>query len=184
METRADLNQSTLALLEKSDISEEGISAITITAEKSPYFAELLNDAAKKNVSITLNEKQQGTYTEKQSNGKIVVVIDKSFDPGNQNNGITNIDKNPIIFATVLAHELGHALLPGGNEGTPANDPAKAAITGDNNEGVGLTTEYIVAKQSGLGAPQTGYMHSDNGQGNQPAPGTLTALLDDAAIQI
>ncbi|WP_325170072.1 putative Ig domain-containing protein [Noviherbaspirillum pedocola] len=41
-----------------------------------------------------------------------------------------------------------------------------------------------MAKQSGLGAPQTGYMHSDNGQGNQPAPGTLTALLDDAAIRM
>jgi len=76
-----------------------------------------------------------------------------SFDP--------SWSESPNVFATTLAHELGHALLPGGMGGSLALNPDQAVKNGLTNEGVALLSEYIVAIQLGLTSGAAGHMHSD-----------------------
>lgn len=76
----------------------------------------------------------------------------------------TSVAKDQL--ATVFAHELGHALSPGGIlVGTII--PTQAVQSSHRAEGVALTSEMIVSYQLGLGS-NGNYSHSDQGNLNQP----------------
>lgn len=73
-------------------------------------------------------------------------------------------------LATVFAHEMGHALSPGGMP-TSTVIPTKAVEMSRRAEGVALTSEMIVSYQLGLGS-NGNYSYSDRRSLNQP-PGAL-----------
>jgi hypothetical protein len=141
--------------LDKEFINEAGYNNLIQGASSSVYFAGMLNAAAEKGVAFKGGQKGAGVKFD----GQYIVLAD---DWPQSNYG---------DFVTTIAHELGHAVLPGGYGyiGTVAN-PDQAIASGRKNEGSALTAEYIVAQQ--LGVP----MHSDSGQNvGQPS---LTPQLD------
>lgn len=74
-------------------------------------------------------------------------------------------------LATVFAHEMGHALSPGGmTAGTVI--PTQAVQSSHRAEGVALTSEMIVSYQLGLGENGK-YSYSDSGVLKQTASGSI-----------
>ena len=164
------------ALLNNSGMSAAAITALTNAAQNSSYFAGMLNSAAQNGGSIQMGVAGGGTALGLDPAHPHAIVIDPTWMPG------ASGGEQPNVFASTIAHELGHFLFPGGQASTPSSaTPDQAAAIGGNAEGIALTSEYIVAKQLGLGTSATGYMHSDQGQGL--SPGTLTNQLDQAASQ-
>ncbi|EMN1927097.1 hypothetical protein RVV18_001480 [Burkholderia ambifaria] len=122
-------------------------NAIIIAAEKSPFLAGELNAFGRDpDWEFVKGEANKGIFTDS-SKKKI------AFDP--------TWSESATLFATTLAHELGHALLPGGTGGSLALNPDQAVANGLSNEGVALLSEYIVAIQLGLAGGAAGHMHSD-----------------------
>jgi hypothetical protein len=121
-------------------------SAFISAASKSPYFAGELNEFGALNWNFKIGEAGKGIYTDA-SDHKIVFDI--------------TWNESPLVLATTLAHEQGHALLPGGTGGPNPNNPADAIANGRTNEGLALLSEYIVAAQLGLTGGSAGHMHSD-----------------------
>ncbi|WP_175693992.1 hypothetical protein [Burkholderia ambifaria] len=123
-------------------------NAIVAAAERSPFLAAELNAFAKlKDWEFARAEEGKGVYADPKN--KVI-----AFDP--------SWSEPATIFATTLAHELGHVLLPGGMGGSPALNPDQAVANGLSNEGVALLSEYIVAIQLGLTGGSAGHMHSDS----------------------
>ncbi|HFT8010490.1 TPA: hypothetical protein ACU9T0_006222 [Burkholderia cenocepacia] len=128
-------------------LNSSSYNSVIAAAEKSSFLAGELNAFGKlEGWKFALGEKGKGVYT----NPKDKVI---AFDP--------TWSEPANIFATTLAHELGHALLPGGMGGSLALNPDQAVANGLKNEGVALLSEYIVAIQLGLTGGATGHMHSD-----------------------
>ncbi|WP_322023060.1 hypothetical protein [Burkholderia sp. BCC1977] len=128
-------------------LNSSSYNLVIAAAEKSSFLAGELNAFGKlEGWKFALGEKGKGVYT----NPKDKVI---AFDP--------TWSEPANIFATTLAHELGHALLPGGMGGSLALNPDQAVANGLTNEGVALLSEYIVAIQLGLTGGATGHMHSD-----------------------
>ncbi|MBV8633256.1 MAG: hypothetical protein JO002_02090, partial [Burkholderiaceae bacterium] len=74
-----------------------------------------------------------------------VITIDEGVIPGAN---ATTAQLN--TFATLLGHELGHAVVPGGSlDILSASSADQAAKIGLSNEGAAVTAEYTVAKQLG-----------------------------------
>jgi hypothetical protein len=90
--------------------------------------------------TITIGAAGKGTSTIGNA-----VTIDSQLVPKGQ-----PTDLNPVTFVTVVAHELGHVLLPKVLTNTAA-DPQQAMDRGEINEGLAVVSEYIVGKQ--LSAP-------------------------------
>ena len=126
-------------------------NALTKAAQTSDFFAGLLDAfASNKGATImlgnTANNPKEGTSV----TGK-TITIDSDLLPGSG----TEYELSASVFATVLAHELAHADLPGGISATASN-PDQAVANGQSSEGVALTAEYIVAKQLGTCEGQRG----------------------------
>jgi hypothetical protein len=129
--------------------------AIVSAAERSPFFAGILNafhvpDANGEVPRMGLGAPDQGTF----ATSRINIFIDPNMMPGS---GHVNSQVGDV-FASVIAHELGHAVLPAGfgfQGGTGANgslaNPDEASMSGRIIEGVANTAEWIVARQ--LGSP-------------------------------
>ncbi|MDD5084396.1 MAG: calcium-binding protein, partial [Candidatus Moranbacteria bacterium] len=154
METASvSLSENALNALEGlGGVSSDAYKAIVSAAEKSPYLTNLLNTYGD-NIDYTfkIGESTKGTATTTVGSKK-TITIDPIMIPGSGDNNVDAQD----IFATVIAHELGHAVLPGGTgENIPILNPLDAVENGLMKEGVALSAEYIVAKQLGS------YMHSD-----------------------
>jgi len=135
--------------------------AILLAAQKSDFFAAELNAfGGKSGWNFALGTAGSGVFT-----------VDKEI----------SVDiawrESPDLFATTLAHELGHALLLGGMGGSPATNPDQAVANGLTNEGVALLSEYIVAIQLGLTGGSAGHMHSDQN-------GVLTQQLNQLALSM
>ncbi|WP_175733069.1 hypothetical protein [Burkholderia ambifaria] len=137
-------------------------NAIVAAAEKSRFLAAELNAFAElKGWEFARAEEGRGVYADPKNK---VIAFDPSWsEPAN-------------IFATTLAHELGHVLLPGGMGGSPALNPDQAVANGLSNEGVALLSEYIVAIQLGLTGGSAGHMHSDSSDSR------LTLQLNELAL--
>jgi hypothetical protein len=115
----------------------------------------MLNQFAANNGNIVLNN---GTVT--QSNliagvgGTPIISIAQVLVP-NDSGGVQT-GQDPLLFATTLAHELGHMVSSGGAGGS-ADNPNQAIVNEQTHEGVAVASEYIVALQLGLtgvnGAP-------------------------------
>uniref|UniRef100_UPI002ABEA0DD ImmA/IrrE family metallo-endopeptidase n=1 Tax=Paraburkholderia sp. J63 TaxID=2805434 RepID=UPI002ABEA0DD len=137
--------------------------AIVAAAEKSSYLAGELNAfGVDKNWEIKIGEAGKGVYTDP---SKGIVVIASDWNESG--------DK----FATTLAHELGHALLQNGSGGPTPNTPKDAIANMHVNEGVALTSEYIVAVQLGLIGGSAGNMHSDGGNVLTPQLSSIAKSL-------
>ena len=124
------------------------LNSLLSAANRSPYFAGLLNAYASAGHRIVVGNTAQnqaaGTFTDGQT-----ITIDSTW----------LIDNNPNaesgdVFATTLAHELSHDVLPGGLSPATAS-PDAAMLASRTAEGVALTGEFIVASQLGS------RMHSD-----------------------
>lgn len=102
-------------------------NSIVNAAGTSPYFAGLLNSAAANNTTIQLGN-------ESSTSGSTITI------------NTTALNLSGSMFATLVAHELGHANLPGGIAAS-AYDPVAAHVNVDNAEGVAISAEYIVAQQ-------------------------------------
>ena len=123
-------------------------NAIVAAAGKSPFLADELNAFGNfEGWSFVIGEEGKGVYADPSER---VIAFDPSWS------------EPATIFATTLAHELGHVLLPGGMGGSPALNPDQAVANGLSNEGVALISEYIVAIQLGLTGGSAGHMHSDS----------------------
>ncbi|UEP38094.1 hypothetical protein LL998_19215 [Burkholderia ambifaria] len=143
------LNEKALKkLADGFGFNSEKYNAIIEAAEKSSFLAGELNAFGNfDGWSFATGEIGKGVYTNPTDR-----VI--AFDP--------TWSEAPNVFATTLAHELGHALLPGGMGGSLALNPDQAVANGLTNEGVALLSEYIVAIQLGLTGGVAGHMHSDS----------------------
>ncbi|WP_208449650.1 hypothetical protein, partial [Burkholderia ambifaria] len=101
--------------------------AIVAAAEKSPFMAGELNAFGRdRDWKFVTGAKDSGVFTDV---SKQII----SFDP--------TWSETASIFATTLAHELGHALLLGGMGGSLALNPDQAVANGLTNEGVALLSE-------------------------------------------
>lgn len=121
--------------------------AILSAAEKSPYFASELNEfGTLTDWKFTIGTAKSGVFTNPST--KTISIASDWNESSSQ-------------FATTLAHELGHALLPNGFGGPTPNTPKDAIANNRANEGVALASEYIVAIQLGLIGGSAGNMHSD-----------------------
>jgi len=162
------------ALIKNSGMSQDAQTALTTAAQSSSYFAGMLNAAAQNGGSIQMGVSGGGTALGLDPAHPHAIVIDPTWQPGSSSGEQSN------VFASTVAHELGHFLFPGGQSSVPSSaTPDQAATIGGNAEGIALTSEYIVALQLGLGTST--YMHSDQGQGL--SAGTLTNQLNQAASQ-
>lgn len=164
------LSTNALYALSKLGQSSGAYQAIVSAAARSPYFATMLNTyGGNKNYSFRIGQPDSGTAAEHHSDGSVTIRIDPKMMPGS---GYNNYDAlNPDIFATVIAHELGHVLIPGGLGDTFLERSTLDAVkNGIINEGIAVTTEFIVAMQLGNG------MHSDpTGRNLMP---TLSSFFD------
>ncbi|CAB3759019.1 hypothetical protein [Paraburkholderia solisilvae] len=149
-------------LVEGFGFGTEQYNAIVSAAARSDFLAGELNAFGGSAWKFKVGLPDSGISTESDGN---LISIDPSWKESSD------------AFATTLAHELGHALLPGGTGGSPANNPYQAIANGLSNEGVALVSEYIVAIQLGLTGGQAGHMHSD-------ANSTLTQQLNALALSM
>ncbi|WP_129517187.1 hypothetical protein [Burkholderia stabilis] len=142
------LNEKALKkLAEGFGLNSDKYNAIIAAVEKSPFLAGELNAYGNyEGWRFEIGEEGKGVYTN--PSAKVIAFDPTWSEPAN-------------IFATTLAHELGHALLLGGMGGPPAHNPDQAVANGLTNEGVALLSEYIVAIQLGLTGGSAGHMHSD-----------------------
>ncbi|MCG5078617.1 hypothetical protein, partial [Paraburkholderia tagetis] len=151
-----------------SALSSEKYNAIIASAEKSSFLAGELNAFGNSDGwSFVTGEKGKGVYTDPSQK---IIAFDPSWSEASD------------VFATTLAHELGHAMLPGGTGGSLALNPDQAVKNGLTNEGVGLVSEYIVAFQLGLTGGSSGHMHSDSA--NSALTLQLTQLAQSAGIDV
>ncbi|WP_175950501.1 hypothetical protein [Burkholderia sp. BCC0405] len=135
---------------------------IIAAAEKSPFLAGELNDFGRDpDWRFVKGEANKGIFTNLSDK---VIALDPTWS------------ESAALFATTLAHELGHALLLGGTGGSLALDPDQAVANGLSNEGVALLSEYIVAIQLGLTGGSAGHMHSDSSDSR------LTLQLNQLAL--
>lgn len=118
----------------------------------SPYLTSQLNAFADRGFALKFGRSGQGT----RANSNEVIV-----DP-DVINSYMRTDIGRKQFATLLAHELGHILSPGGLN-DPVTTPDAAVRSAHRAEGIALTSEMIVASQLGLG-PSRGFSYSDNSQ--------------------
>ncbi|MBF0099075.1 MAG: hypothetical protein HQM05_17260, partial [Magnetococcales bacterium] len=143
-------------------LKNEGYSNLLQAASQSPFFAGQLNSAAVKNIEFSNKSSSGSNLSGTYLDGKLLVIgsgIDQSIYSD---------------FVSAIAHELGHATLPGGqNVIGSVTYPEEAVASGLVNEGVALTAEYIVAKQLGF------TMTSDSPQ-SATIP-SITAQLDTIA---
>jgi len=140
------------------------------SASTSSYLAGQLNELASRKGTIREGTFGKGTF----ANSNVLTI-----DPKTVGDYIgTEIGEKQ--FASVLAHELGHSLSPGGLPYL-ATSPDGAIAESHRAEGVGLASEFIVATQLGLGGGN--YMYSDNGQ-FKVAPGALSEAFLTSASQL
>ncbi|WP_175693994.1 hypothetical protein, partial [Burkholderia ambifaria] len=100
---------------------------IVAAAEKSPFLAGELNAFGRDpDWRFVEGEANKGIFTD--SSNK-VIALDPTWS------------ESATLFATTLAHELGHALLLGGMGGSLALNPDQAVANGLTNEGVALLSE-------------------------------------------
>src|SRR6478672_190309 len=100
------LNQSAIDMMNHATangLSQGGYNALISAASLSSFFAGELNAAADKGIKFSIGKPNRGTVL----NG-LTMVIDPNWMPGGTN------EESPNIFATTIAHELGHATLLGG----------------------------------------------------------------------
>src|ERR1700734_2063544 len=95
-------------------------NAVVSAAASSPFLAEELNTFGKGEWHFVRGAAGSGTFAN--PSDKVI-----NFDP--------SWTDSSVKFATVLAHELGHALLLGGNGGKTATNPNQAIANGLTNEG-------------------------------------------------
>jgi hypothetical protein len=162
--TTVQLTSASVAELSSAFGQNQSVyNGLLSAAQTSPYLAGLINAFVAENGTF---ETPAGNAADTAPNGLTVYVGTSLFQSTTTTNGVTQTTgESPLVLATLLGHELGHALLPGG-EGEvngPATNPTQAAANGLANEGVAVVSEYIVATQLGLNGqgiiPQT--MHSD-----------------------
>src|SRR5688572_21839902 len=105
-----------------SGLSPTAVTALTSAANTSPYLEGMLEAAAVQGVRFAL------TSTGGVSATGDTVTLNSQMQPGGSS-GLA-----PNVFATGIAHELAHILLPApGNP--PRNAPALAAAIGGTWEG-------------------------------------------------
>ncbi|WP_143328416.1 hypothetical protein, partial [Caballeronia terrestris] len=150
-------------LIKVFGLNESLYNSIVSAAEKSPFLAGALNSfCSKEDWSFKMGVAGSGVTTD--ASAKVI-----NFDP--------SWNESPILFATTLAHEMGHALLPGGTGGKTPTNPAEAVANGLTNEGIAMVSEYIVANQLGLIGGSAGTMHSDPNKIVTPQLAKLAASL-------
>jgi hypothetical protein len=137
-------------------------NAIIAAAERSSYLAGELNAFGDGPWKISIGDAGKGVYTD--PGNRIIVIASDWSESGDR-------------FATTLAHELGHALLQNGFGGPTPNTPKDAIVNTHVNEGVALTSEYIVAVQLGLIGGSAGNMHSDVGNVLTPQLSSIAKSL-------
>ncbi len=140
--------------------------AIISAAAKSPFFAGELNAFDVSDWKFVTGVVGGGISTDRTN--KLITI-----DP--------NWNESGTHFATTLAHELGHALLPGGTSDSTF-DPLQGIANARTNEGVALVAEYIVAKQLGLIGGVYGNMHSDPNNILTPGLDGFTKGIDVAGM--
>ncbi|WP_157768069.1 hypothetical protein [Burkholderia ambifaria] len=118
-------------------------NAIIAAAVRSDFFAGELNAFGAAG-QWQFKRGVAGSGVSTSSGDKVI-----SFDP--------SWSESPNVFATTLAHELGHAMLLGGMGGSLALNPDQVVKNGLTNEGVALLSEYIVAIQLGLTGGAAGH---------------------------
>lgn len=138
-------------------------NGLVSAAQTSQYLAGMINAFVSKGGNFVV---PSGKAADTSPDGQTIYVGSSLFQSTNTDGGVTTTTgESPLVIATLLGHELGHALLPGGEGDVngPSTNPDEAAANGLANEGVAVTSEYIVATQLGLNGqgiiPQT--MHSD-----------------------
>jgi hypothetical protein len=114
----------------------------------SPYLANLINAfGAQPGRQIDVDANTGGDFAGKANASNVV-----TFNPNSIPVDVISGSATAAQFPLLVAHELGHALLPGGHgyvnctgrNGNPAN-AAEAIASGRINEGVAVAAEYIVA---------------------------------------
>src|SRR5258708_988145 len=116
--------------------SSNAYSTLIFAAQNSSYFAGQLNAMAANGGTITIGAAGKSTTTLGNA-----VTIDSQVVPKGQ-----PTDLNLVTFVSIVAHELGHVLLPKVEPSTAA-DPQEAMIRGEMAEGVAVVAEYIVGRQ-------------------------------------
>src|SRR6185312_14372485 len=143
--------------------------------QQSATLVSLIETFASENTSprILLGAPGKGT-----SISGSVITIDPNWLPNSGQLGQTD----PASFATVLAHELGHATqLNGEANFAGVTSFATAVRLGDNAEGVALLAEYQVALEEGVTMHSGAVVQAQIAQAVQPyTPGT--AQYQSAAI--
>ncbi len=115
--------------------------------QNSPLLKGLLLGIGADKITIAT---QTGTYTDGTgihvASGLVPGPLPANTPPG----GVLSPGElfNFGQFADTLAHELGHAMLPGGrSQFDPAANPDQAIAIGEAAEGDATTTEFLVAQQ-------------------------------------
>ena len=100
-------------LAEGFGLNSAPYNAIVAAAEKSPFLAGELNSFGNDR-EWKFSQGSAGSGVSTNSTDKAI-----NFDP--------SWIESPTLFATTLAHELGHALLPGGTGGKNPTNPDEAS---------------------------------------------------------
>jgi hypothetical protein len=148
--------------------------ALIDAAARSPYLASQFNQfvaARGEFAAPTANSASAET-----KNG--ITIINIGTDLAN-NYLSTPAAKDQL--ATVLAHEMGHALSAGGMS-TATVIPTQAVAASRQAEGVALTSEMIVSYQLGLGN-NGNYSYSDRGGLNQPSGALAQQFNQQIALE-
>ncbi|QFS35675.1 hypothetical protein [Burkholderia cepacia] len=117
--------------------ASDAYGEILTFAENSKFLSELINGfGALEDWRFRLADKDSGTFVN--SSGKFIEVA-------------SEWSSTSKVFASGLAHELGHVLLKGGLGGAIELNVQQAIDNGLTSEAVAVISEYIVAIQIGFG---------------------------------
>jgi hypothetical protein len=118
---------------------------------QTPLLRSMIDALALAGGQIKLNSPGAGTLTTSTDSGAPLILLDPNLLQQLANPKVPQApgdDKGLLLLADALAHELGHATLVNGNNLlSTALNPDQATQIGEQDEGVALTAEYLVARE-------------------------------------
>lgn len=141
------LNTTALQWLNATDLSSYAKNALIVASDKSTYLKGLMEASASRGDILTTAEVGTGGGTTWDSAANQAVI---KLEAGWMIKGAGGLTDSE--FASIVGHELGHALLAGGI--APAKfleySPDFAVDQSTLGEGVALTAEWIIGRQLGI----------------------------------
>ncbi len=110
------------------------------TANQSPYLVSMLSELHARGGRVDLTDGNKAFY--RISEDRIYIGLERLPEPDEQGRIYPGASRH---FATMLAHEAGHATVQ--RRDVVAKNPWQAGVIGLAGEGVAFRSEYIVARQ-------------------------------------